>query len=154
MEPRYEGDHHTALSSREAYIWIIQSEIITCARAVIVLQPRLKYNYIAAPMKYQRVKGGRCSLLTRLAIMSTKLRIIPVILLRTRAFELYVSFFPREREFNLIPSLREGRCNSILNIYIWIFIIIVSYTRSYRDRLGEKEGISWSLSFETNMEER
>lgn len=57
----------------------------------------------------------------------------------------------------------------ILNIYIYIsiFIIIVSYTRSYRDQLGEREGISWicenffvflrlgyRLSFETNMEER
>lgn len=58
----------------------------------------------------------------------------------------------------------------ILNIYIYVldfYYYCIVQKRSYRDQLGEREGISWicenffvflrlgyRLSFETNMEER
>lgn len=95
------------------------NNVCTCCNRVTA---RLKHNYIAGPMKYQRVKGGRCSLLTLLAIMSTKLRIIPVIMAHTW----YVTVsstsqripFP-ENELRLIPSLREDTV-TILNICIYI----------------------------------
>lgn len=89
-------------------------------------------------MKYQRVKGGRCSLLTLLAIMSTKLRIIPVIMAHTW----YVTVsstsqripFP-ENELRLIPSLREDTV-TILNMYIYLgSLLILRYVRSVKNFL-------------------
>lgn len=58
------------------------NNVCTCCNRVSV-ESNIIISPVRGPMKYQRVKGGRGSLLTRLTIMSTKLRIIPVIMLHT-----------------------------------------------------------------------
>lgn len=112
------------------------NNVCTCCNRVTA---RLKHNYIAGPMKYQRVKGGRCSLLTLLAIMSTKLRIIPVIMAHTW----YVTVsstsqripFP-ENELRLIPSLREDISNHFKYMYIYLgSLLILRYVRSVKSFL-------------------
>lgn len=137
------------------------NNVCTCCNRVTA---RLKHNYIAGPMKYQRVKGGRCSLLTLLAIMSTKLRIIPVIMAHTW----YVTVsstsqripFPRERTpFNSISARRH--CNHFKYVYIsWIIINITLCaiceklsSKWSRLRLGypfvvesEYGGMQWTIS--------
>lgn len=114
------------------------NNVCTCCNRVTA---RLKHNYIAGPMKYQRVKGGRCSLLTRLAIMSTKLRIIPVIMAHTWYITVSSTSehipFP-ENQLHLIPSLRKEHCSDFKYIYIYVldfyyYYYILLYTRSYRD---------------------
>lgn len=58
------------------------NNVCTCCNRVTV-ESNIIISPVRGPMKYQRVKGDRGSLLTRLAIMSTKLRIIPVIMVHT-----------------------------------------------------------------------
>lgn len=58
------------------------NNVCTCCNRVSV-ESNIIISPVHGPMKYQRVKRGRGSLLTQLTIMSTKLRIIPIIMLHT-----------------------------------------------------------------------